>query len=562
MSSAWRFVLADSLETVLPAGEPRPHAESGGPRGGGSVLLGEPCSVQVAFRPPAEGRVGSHDVQFTLAGSAAPYASIFAVDLVPARMPAFPDHDDDYLVTEPGLYPDVLRPIPDGRIEPLVGHWRSVWIDVRIDPAAVRGDMATIDLELLITASLAQTGEELYATTVPVTVINQTAPELDLVNTQWLHADCLVDYYGGTAFDEDHWAALDQFIGSAARMGITGLLTPLWTPPLDTAVGARRTPVQLLDITRDGGVYRFGFDKLGRWIELFRKHGIAYLELSHLFTQWGAKATPAIDAVVDGTPTQLFGWDVAATDPAYRTFLEALLPQLRAYLAERWDPAKIIFHISDEPHHDQLDSYRAAREVVADLLDGCLLVDALSDYSFYASGVVDTPVVATNHVEPFLDAGVERLWVYYCVSQHKIVANRFIGMPPARHRVLGHQLFGADAGGFLHWGFNFYNGQHSKYRLDPFTDTTSGGAFPAGDPFIVYPGPDRTVWESTRHRVAAQVMHDHRAMQLLRDRAGREAVLDIIDPDRTLTFSSYPRDPGHFLSTRERINAAILATAG
>ncbi|WP_152363891.1 DUF4091 domain-containing protein [Microlunatus speluncae] len=559
MSSAWRFVLADSLETVLPTVEPRAHADSGGPRGGGSVFLGEPYSVQVAFRPPPAGRTGSHAVQFTLSGSAAPHASIFAVDLVPARMPAFPDHDDNYLVTEPGLYPDVLRPIPDGRVEPLVGHWRSVWIDVRVDPDAAPAGVEAIDLDLIITATRASTGEELYATTVPVTVINQPLPDLDLVNTQWLHADCVLDYYGGTAFDEGHWAALDQFIGSAARMGVTGLLTPLWTPPLDTAIGSRRTPVQLIDIARDGGDYRFGFDKLGRWLELFRRHGIAYVELSHLFTQWGAKATPAIDAVVDGTATQLFGWDVAATDPEYRRFLEALLPQLRSYLAERWDPAKIIFHISDEPHQDQLDSYQAARAVVADLLEGCLIVDALSDYAFYTSGVVANPIVATNHVKPFLDAGVERLWVYYCVSQNKLVANRFIGMPAARHRVLGHQLFAADAGGFLHWGFNFYNAQQSRYRVDPFTDTTSGGAFPAGDPFIVYPGPDRTVWESTRHRVAAQAMHDHRAMQLLRDRAGRETVLKIIDPDGALSFSAYPRDPEHFLASRERINAAIRA---
>jgi len=557
MTSAWRFVLTDSLQTVLPTVEPRPFTDPGGPRGGGSVFLGEPYSFQVAFRPPPEGRIGTHTVEFELSGSAAEHASLYAVDLVPALMPAFPDHDDDYLVTEPGLYPDVLRPVPDGRVEPLVGHWRSVWIDVQVDPLAAPTDVDTLDLDLTVTARLAGSGEELHRATVPVTVINQTLPALDIVNTQWLHADCLVDHYGGTAFDEGHWAALDSFIGSAARMNITGLLTPLWTPPLDTAVGLRRTPVQLIDITRTGGEYSFVFDKLERWLGLFRKHGITHLELSHLFTQWGAKATPAIDAVVDGVETQLFGWHVAATDPEYRKFLEAFLPALREFLGSRWDADKIIFHISDEPHHDQLDSYRAAREVVRDLLDGCLIVDALSDYTFYTSGVVTNPVVATNRVEPFLAADVQRLWVYYCVSQNKLVANRFIGMPPARHRVLGHQLFAANAGGFLHWGFNFYNGQHSRTRINPFADTTAGGAFPAGDPFIVYPGPDRTAWDSTRHRVAAQAMNDHRAMQLLRDRAGRDTVLKIIDPEGALTFAEYPRESQHYLTTRERINAAL-----
>lgn len=557
MSSDWHFVLTDALETVLPEVVPRPME---GERGA-SVFLGESASFQIAFRPPPEARVGAHTVEFDLAGSAAPYASIFAVDLVPAAMPAFPDHDDNYLVTSPGLYPDVLRPVPDGRVDPLVGHWRSVWFDVRVDPEAAPESGEALELELEITARRAEGAEKLYAVTVPITVINQVLPPLDIVNVQWLHADCLLDYYGGSAFDEDHWAALEEFVASAARMNITGLLTPLWTPPLDTAIGTRRTPVQLIDVRLDGDVYSFGFEKLGRWLEMFRRHGIAYLELSHLFTQWGANATPSIDGVVNGVETQLFGWHVAATSPEYRTFLTALLPQLRSYLESGWDAGKIIYHISDEPHQDQLDSYRAAREVVAELLDGCLVVDALSDYAFYTSGVVANPVVATNRVRPFLDADVQRLWVYYCVSQNKIVANRFIGMPPSRHRVIGHQLFASNCGGFLHWGFNFYNSQLSRQRINPYADTCAGGAFPAGDPFIVYPGPDRTVWESTRHRVAAQAMNDHRAMQLLRDRVGRAAVLEIIDPAGDLDFDHYPRDPRHFLAVRERINAEIRSAS-
>lgn len=522
----------------------------------GSVFLDETYSVQVAFRPPPEARMRLHDLRFDLSGSAAPYASAFVVDLVPATMPAFPNHDDNYLFDSPGLYPDVLRPVADGLVEPLVGHWRSVWFDVRVPAGAVSGDQ---DLELIITATLKNGGDQLFSTTVPVTVINTALPPLDIVNTQWLHADCILDHFGGEAFDEGHWKALDAYIGSAARMGITSLLTPIWTPPLDTAIGTRRTPVQLVDITRTGETYEFGFDKLGRWLDIFRKHGISEVEIAHLFTQWGAQATPAIDATVDGEFRQIFGWDVPATDPSYRAFLEQFLPALRSYLAEHWDESKIIFHISDEPNVKSLDTYRAAREVVVDLLDGCRIVDALSDLEFYRTGLVPNPVVATNHAEPFLEAGIEDLWFYYCVSQNVDVANRFIAMPPARHRVIGQQLFAMQAAGFLHWGFNFYNRVESRGRINPYADTCAGGAFPAGDPFIVYPGPDRTVIESTRHHVAAQAMHDHRALQLLRDRVGRDEAMKIIDPDGTMTFTDYPRDPDHFLDVRDRINDRIRA---
>ncbi|QDP95906.1 DUF4091 domain-containing protein [Microlunatus elymi] len=552
MSSSWKFVLTDALETVLPTVEPRPIDRALSR----SVFLGEDHSFQLAVQPPAKARASSDPIKINIAGSAAPYTKVYAVDLVPATLPAFPDHDENYLVDSPGLYPDPLRRLPDGRVEPLVGHWKSTWFDIRVDPSA-RLDGTTTELELQITVDHGRTGERLYADRVAVTVVNQELPPLDIVNTQWLHTDCLLDYYGGTAYDEDHWRALDAFVASAARMGINGLLTPIWTPPLDTAVGTRRTPVQLVGIRRTGDHYDFDFSRLERWLKLFAAYGIQYVELAHLFTQWGARATPAIDAEVDGKLQQIFGWDVPATDPAYRSFLQQFLPALQQVLRDHWDPSKVIFHISDEPSRDHLESYRAARAVVEDLLQGWLVADALSDYDFYTQGVVRQPVVATNHAEPFLAGGVDPLWLYYCVSQNKIVANRFIAMPPARHRVIGQQLFALGARGFLHWGFNFYNAVHSRSHLDPWKDTCADGSFPAGDPFIVYPGPDRTVVESTRHRVAAQAINDHRALQLVRDRFGPDAAIKIINPDGDLSLTNYPTDPAHLLRVREELNSLL-----
>ena len=79
----------------------------------------------------------------------------------------------------------------------------------------------------------------------------------------------------------------------AVSYGVNMLLTPLFTPPLDTAVGGERTCVQLIDVilTEDGS-YQFGFDRLEQWISLCDKCGVRYLEFSHLFTQWGAAHAP------------------------------------------------------------------------------------------------------------------------------------------------------------------------------------------------------------------------------------------------------------------------------
>lgn len=545
----WSFVLADSLEKVFADVDPRPMNQE--------IPLvafaGEIVSFQLAFRPPASESVDDLSVTVTVEGEAAPWATVSTVDLVPATIVAFDGHDDGYLRDTAGLYPDLLRPLPaDGQVVPLLGQWRAVWVSITA-PAGV-------DQEVPVTVVVrSATGSILHRATVPLQVSRIRLPQLDIVNTQWVHCDGLADFYGDEVFSEEHWATIEQFIIKAGEMGVNSVLTPTWTPPLDTAVGGTRRPVQLIDIISDRDEYRFDFGKLQRWMRICRGAGMTHLEIAHLFTQWGAEFTPAIYVQTDAGLERRFGWDIAATDPRYRQLLEALLPALRDVLATDWGLDQVIFHISDEPHGPQmLQSYRAARSVVADLLEGATIVDALSDYEFYASGVVEHPVVATDALTPFLENGVENLWVYYCVGQHRDVANRFIGQPSFRNRVLGTQLFLLGAAGFLHWGFNFYNTRHSKQPINPFQDTCAGGFFLAGDAFIVYPGEGRVPWESLRFRVFAEAMTDHRAMQFLRDLAGMDVVRAIVDPDRSVTISQYSSDPDHYRKVRAELSAEII----
>ncbi len=547
--NGWSFVTTDSLEKVYVDGDPRPLNRAI-PY---SVFLGEPASVQVAFRPPVDGSFRDPSpIRFEVTGESSRFSTLFDVELVPCAMPAFPGHDDGYDRDLPGLYPDLLRPCADGLVQPLFGGWRSVWIDLRVDDAAD----ARMH-ELTIRASTQDGSRLLFQDTVAIEVLPRTLPKLDIVNTHWFHCDGLSTYYDVPIFSDEHWRIIDNFIAKAAEMGATSLLTPTWTPPLDTKIGNVRPAVQLIDISSTDTGYEFNFDKLLRWLQLCEKHGLATVEIAHFFTQWGAEKTPAIYVRQKGALVQQFGWDVAATDPAYRALLEQLVPRLREFLAEHWS-GDVIYHISDEPHGESaLATYKAARDVVADLLEGCTIVDALSDFDFYSSGIVPVPVVANDAVRPFLDAKIENLWVYYCVSQNRDVANRFITLPSSRSRVLGHQLFAFGVRGFLHWGFNFYNSYLSIRPIDPFKDTCAGGAFPGGDPFIVYPGSDGEAWPSIRFKVLASAFADHRAMQALRDVAGRDAVLELIDADGSLAFDSFSYDPDHYRRVREEINRRL-----
>lgn len=553
-ASSWRFVVVHTLEKIYPDYIPDEHDIPLDL----SVFLGETASFQVAFTPPRTPQFRqTSGLSVAVNMSAAPYVKLYSVELVPCDLAAFSGHDEGYDRDQPGLYPDLLRPLVDGTIRPLLGSWKSLWVDFRIDDHAQAG---IHDIEITISDVQATV---LFCHRTSIEVIAAELPKLPIVNTHWLHCDGLAQFYRVEVFSEQHWEFIDKFMASASRMQVNSILTPIWTPPLDTEPGGHRLPTQLLEISYENGEYTFDFEQLGRWLRLCRKNGIEYLELAHLFTQWGAEATPSIYIDVAGELVEKFGWHVSAEHPSYRHFLEQLLPRLRAYLDEHWDLAKVMFHISDEPSGpDGLSKYLRAKSVVEDLLVPCVIIDALSDVSFYDTGAVQHPVVATDAVMPFLAREVPQLWVYYCVGQDRAVSNRFFALPSSRNRVIGHQLFAYDCAGFLHWGFNFYNSELSRRPINPFEDTTASGALLGGDAFMVYPGEDGQPLESIRYKVFTQAMFDLRAMHRLSELEGRAVVMELIDTDGRgghLRFDAYRTDPLHYLRVRRAINQRLAA---
>lgn len=61
-------------------------------------------------------------------------------------------------------------------------------------------------------------------------------------------------------------------------------------------MGKERPTAQLVGVTLKNGGYSFDFSLMERYIRIMLKCGIKYFEHSHLFTQWGAKASPKIIA--------------------------------------------------------------------------------------------------------------------------------------------------------------------------------------------------------------------------------------------------------------------------
>jgi hypothetical protein len=254
-------------------------------------------------------------------------------------MPAYADHDEYVLRDTPGLYPDTLIPLrPEG--VPLVhGQWRSVWITV--DP---RGQAKTgvYPVEIVFEA---QSGEQLGKVLFQLEVLSAQLPKQSLIYTNWFHTDCLSTWYGVEAFSEKHWERIEQYVKTAAGHGMNMILTPVFTPPLDTAVGGERPTVQLVDVSKSGETYKFGFDKLKRWVDLCFANGIEYFEVSHLFTQWGAEHAPKIMAAENGEMKRIFGWDTDATGEDYKNFLSQFLPELVAFIKRNGMEKCTYFHV-------------------------------------------------------------------------------------------------------------------------------------------------------------------------------------------------------------------------
>ena len=519
-----------------------------------SCFRGQQLSLQLAFCETETGK--PYDFRLLTVsptGNLTPYVTLRRVEAVPVALPAYPNrHDGDYLRTTPGLYPDLLLPLSyQNRVNLVSGQTRALWIDVKIGEELTAGDH-TLTLELYEKEAL------LGTQSVTIHVIDAALPKNDAYVTQWFYCDCLAQYYHVEPFSERHWEIVENFARTAAEQGINTLLTPLFTPPLDTYVGGERMTVQLVDVTKDGEDYSFDFTLLDRWIEMCDRVGIRHFEIAHFFTQWGAAHAPKVIATVDGAKKKIFGWETQADGEEYSRFLRTFLAAFLAHMKARGDDKRCIFHVSDEPSLAHLDQYRRSRQVICDLLEGYTIIDALSKFDFYEQGVVDHPVPASNHIEPFIEAKVPDLWVYYCCSQGQKVSNRFMSMPGARTRSIGMQMFKYDIVGFLQWGFNYYNNRYSYDAIDPYRETCGEFFFPGGDGFSVYPAPDGTAYESMRLLQFREGLEDLSVMRLASSLVGKERVVREIESlVGEVSFDRCLKDSHDMLAVRERVNALV-----
>lgn len=520
---------------------------------GGSILKNEIHSFQlIGWAENYEWPLRS-DCKVVVESPIAEYVQLYEVGYVPSLLPAYPNCEcEDYLSKKPGLFPDPLYALNDRTWEIYCGQSRSIWIEV--DPNGKIAGTYPITLKVY-DEEKNLVGEKTYT----VEIIDQELPELPIYNTCWFHGDCIAVHHGVELQSEEYFALLEEYLQVFRKFGHNLILTPVFTPPLDTAIGGERPTNQLVQVTVEKGQYSFDFSLLKRFVDICKKVGIPYFEISHLYTQWGARYAPKVMATVNGEDRQIFGWETNALGEEYTAFLGAFMPELTAFLKAEGIMERCLFHVSDEPSPEHNEQYNAAKEILAQYVDEDKLIDALSEYELYASGAVKNPVVAINFIRPFMEKNVKDMWAYYCCSGGEKITNRFMAMPSYRNRVLGTQLYKFNMKGFLQWGFNFWFAQRSVRVVDPYTDTCSGGGFPSGDAFMVYPKKNGELVKSLRLYVFNEAMQDLRALKLLEEAEGRDAAEMLLEEIKS--FEEYPRNSEYYLELRRKINDKIKAHA-
>jgi len=426
----------------------------------------------------------------------------------------------------PGLVPD---PLFDDLGMVLGPHETGAfWLTVAIDPECASGDRE-IGVEVVV-------GEARYSLAFTVSVADLVLrPRRNFPATHWFYADALCDWYKVEPFDRRFWAILEPYLVDCAEHGLDTLLCPLFTPPTD---GVKR-PTQLVRVTREGEGYGFDFADVKRWVGLARASGIANIEWTHFFSQWGVRNALRVYEGQGRDEKLLWAPETGATSETYRSFLAQFLPAFRRFLDAEGLLARSFFHVSDEPHGpEHLRNYQAARALLKELAPWMRTMDALSEIEYGRDRVTDMPIPSIGVTKQYWREDIES-WTYFCCGPRGRFVNRLLDTPLQKTRMLGWLFYRFRRLGFLHWGHNYWYRSQTRKLIDPYT-VTDGEAWPGwayGDTHVVYPGPDGPV-DSIRWEVFAESLQDFALLQTADVDPDGELLSPLVD------FDDFPRSDG------------------
>ena len=483
-------------------------------------------------------------------GAAARAIKPYRIGYVPSLYDTPIDGDDYYEIRPEKVYPDVLEEVDLGRLQSAPNCRHAFLFKIRDNEKIPVGDH-------VITVRFYIDNKQEAKCSFVLRKLAARLPKQKAISTCWMHYDSIEAQHNVKMFSRDFYKVFGSYLDAAVYSGQTMLLLPIITPAFDTEIGYERRTAQLLDIREDAeGSFTFDFTKMHAFIDFALAHGIEQFEMPPLFTQWGALHCPKIMVKgADGRTRLRFGWKTDSLSEDYRRFLTALIPALVSEMRARGLEERTFFHVSDEPHKDQLERWQACKDRITPYLGNCRTLDACSDIEFAGKNEREYAVAVEYKLQPFIEAGCRPLCTYFCCNpRNRRYPNRFISMPLPRLIVLGASLWRYDIDLFLQWGFNFYNSFLSRREVSPYGNTDCDAFFLSGDAFIVYPNyAGRSANMSLRLVAMREMWRLSRILYALEEKLGRDAVLKILDDEGCTDFNEYPTADGWLFDFQNRL---------
>ncbi len=318
--------------------------------------------------------------------------------------------------------------------------------------------------------------------------------------TNWMDFDSMAASHGLKPWSEEHWKMIEKYVRLATRgRQNMGLMRAVFEKG-------------------DNGAVHIDKKKFARFLDIYNRTGIWYLEGTHLagfVNGWGSSAfktvyTTNITTTVEGA---------LALSKLAKMYIEEI--ETRG-LRDRWYQ-----HVADEPGGANVPEYRITAGIVRRYMPGIRTVDAVEEPSF--AGALDVWCPKVNSFErhhalydSFRTNFGDRVWCYTCCVPGGKWMNRTMDGELLRPALIPWVSVMWDVDGFLHWGYNRWQRNQGQ---DPFKEpypkswggSNNGNSLPSGDTHIVYPGKDGP-WPSARLEATRAGMEDADLLTMLRRR--------------------------------------------
>jgi len=342
--------------------------------------------------------------------------------------------------------------------------------------------------------------------------------------TIWYNLDNMASYHSLELWSPNHW----QMIHKYAEM-MAAYHQDTFYAPLNMVISRKNKE----------GHWTFNFQRLERLMRIMIDAGMTHIEGGHIGSckQWGMP-----EIYLYASP-EMWERKIRLASPEAQEFLSQLLPAWRKFLEQRGWYEMLCQHVSDEPTERALCDYTAGACAVRKYLPGVPIIDAVEFP--YLGSAVDWWVPKVDHYERDREvyerhrSHGDQIWCYTCCQPGGRFMNRLLDFPLLRTRLLAWGCAKYNISGYLHWALNGWLSDKS-----PFEQTIKpieSNDIPAGDRYIIYPGPDGP-WSSMRYEAQREGWEDHSLLMMAREKLSPEQFNELVS--KTVRgFSDFTDDP-------------------